>query len=179
MFMTLCWTCTSMFTALEPGAQALTQHTRCFSPVLSREGSSPLTCWQKLFLTQPEKLFTFFAARAYCWYVFNLLFSREIKMFFCKAAFHLVSPQHNLVHGIVSLQLQGSAFPLVELHEFPVGPFLQPVEVPLDGSASIWYVKYSFQLCIACKLAEGAHSMPIIQALNEEIKQYWPQYQLP
>lgn len=91
----------------------------------------------KLFLMQPKKLFTFFAARAYCWCVFNLLSCREIKMFFCKAAFHLISPQHNLVHVVVRLQLQGLAFPLVELHEFPVGPFLQPVEVPLDGSTSI------------------------------------------
>jgi len=49
----------------------------------------------------------------------------------------------------------GLGIPFVELYEFSVGPFLQPVKVLLNGSTSIWSINHSSQLCIVCKLVEG------------------------
>jgi len=43
-----------------------------------------------------------------------------------------------------------------EVHEVPFSPFLQPVEVPLDGSTTLWCIGHSTQLCVICSFAEGA-----------------------
>ena len=56
-----------------------------------------------------------------------------------------------------------------------VGPIVQPVEVPVKGSATIWFTNHSFQFCIICRLAEDA-LCPIIQAIIEDVKSYWLQY---
>ncbi|KAK4828339.1 hypothetical protein QYF61_026000 [Mycteria americana] len=81
----------------------------------------------------------------------------------CQAAFQTDSPQSVLVHGVSSPghgippQVQDFALPLVELHEVPVSPFLQPVE-----------------FCIISKLAECA-PCPIIQAIMKDAEQDWTQ----
>lgn len=48
-----------------------------------------------------------------------------------------------MVSGVVLPQLQNFALPLVHLHEAPVKPFLQPVQVPLDGSLTLWCISPS------------------------------------
>ncbi|KAK4825789.1 hypothetical protein QYF61_002373 [Mycteria americana] len=70
------------------------------------------------------------------------------------------------------LQVQDFALPLVELHEIPVSPCLQPVEVPLGGSTTFWYISHSSQVDVTCKLAKGTHC-PIIQIVKEDIEQDW------
>ncbi|GAB0181886.1 cAMP-dependent protein kinase inhibitor alpha [Grus japonensis] len=100
---------------------------------------------------------------------------RDSQGLFCQAAFQLSSPQYVLVDGVVPPQAQDFALPLVELCEIPVSPFLQPVEVPLDGITAFWYIIHSFQFGVICKLAEGT-LCPIIQIVNEEIEQDWTQY---
>jgi len=40
--------------------------------------------------------------------------------------------------GVILLQVQDFAFPLLELHEVPASPFLQPTEVHLNGSTILW-----------------------------------------
>lgn len=62
-----------------------------------------------------------------------------------------------------------------ELHEVPVSLFLQPVEVPQDGSMTIWHISHSSQFCIISKFPESTFS-PIIQMINEDVKQDWFQY---
>ena len=62
------------------------------------------------------------------------------------------------------------AFHFVELHKIPIGPFLQPLEVPLNGSTTIWYVNHPSQFHIVCELAEASLG-PITQVINA--KQYW------
>jgi len=42
----------------------------------------------------------------------------------------LLSTQPGLVNGIIPPLVEGFPVTVVELHEVPVGPFLQPVEVP-------------------------------------------------
>lgn len=56
-----------------------------------------------------------------------------------RAAFQLASLQSVLGHGIVPSQVQDLALPLVELHKVPLYSILQPVEVPLDSTTTIWY----------------------------------------
>lgn len=48
-------------------------------------------------------------------------------------------PQHKLMSGTLSPQVQDFAL-LVELPEFSVNPFLQTVEVLLDGSMTLWHI---------------------------------------
>ena len=74
-----------------------------------------------------------------------------------------------LVHGVIPLQVQDFAFAFVELHEVPVSLFLQPVEVPLNGSMILWWISCSSQVCIVCKLAKGA-LCPIVQIINQDVK---------
>lgn len=67
------------------------------------------------------------------------------------------------------------AFPLVEIHEIPLSPVLQPVEIPLSGSATFTVLALSL-FCNVCEVAEGS-LCPVVQVINEEVKQYWTQYQ--
>lgn len=76
----------------------------------------------------------------------------------CTAAFQLGVPQHLLVQGLVRPcpGLQDFALPLVELHEVPVSPFLQPVKIPLIDSRTLRRVSLSSRLCAtSCQLPEG------------------------
>lgn len=45
---------------------------------------------------------------------------------------------------------------LVVFHEVPVGPFLQPAWVPLDGSPALQHIYCSPQLEVICKLDKSA-----------------------
>lgn len=40
--------------------------------------------------------------------------------------------------GSYSSQVQDFAFPFIELHKTPVGPFLKPFVVSLSGDTTIW-----------------------------------------
>lgn len=66
-----------------------------------------------------------------------------------------------------------TAFPLVEFHYVPVGLFLQPVKVPLDGSTTLECVKHSSQFYLFCKFAEVTLCSPTL-VTNDHVKQYWP-----
>ncbi|GAB0193852.1 mitochondrial enolase superfamily member 1 [Grus japonensis] len=84
-----------------------------------------------------------------------------------KVAFQLVSHHHVLMPGVVPPQVQDFAFVLVELHEVPVGSFLQPLEVALDGSMILWFINDTCQCCVISKIAEGA-LCPIVQIIRED-----------
>jgi len=53
---------------------------------------------------------------------------------------------------VTPLQLQDLALPIVEFHEVPVSPFLQPVGVPLDGSTTLWHIRRSKQSFLSLTL---------------------------
>lgn len=82
----------------------------------------------------------------------------------------MVSPQRDLLHGVIPLQVQDFAFSFVELHQVSVSPFLNLVKDSLNGSTAMWYIIHSIQFCILCKLAEAA-LCHIIQIINEDIEQ--------
>lgn len=89
---------------------------------------------------------------------------QNFQVLFCQATSQMASPQHILVLGVVPPHVQGLPFPHFELCKVPLCSFLQPVEVILKGTTTIWSVSLSSQFCITCKLAEGAHypSVPVL-----------------
>lgn len=116
-----------------------------------------------------------FAARAHGWLT-STLSTRTPRAFSAKMLSSWLAPNlYWVVHGVVPPQAQDFTLPLAELHEVRVCPFLQPVVVPLNGGTTVWYISDSSQSCNIHKLAESVLS-PVIQVINEEVKQYWPQY---
>jgi len=73
-----------------------------------------------------------------------------------RAALNPLIPQPVLIAGVALTQMQDLALGLVELREVHTGPFLELVQVPLDGILSFWCVNCTTQLDVICKLAEGA-----------------------
>jgi len=76
---------------------------------------------------------------------------------------------------VVPLQVQNFALLIIELHDVPGGPFLQPVMVPLDGSTTLRCTSAAPLCGFVSKLAEGA-LCPITQTVNEDVKQDWTQH---
>jgi len=52
--------------------------------------------------------------------------------------------------------VQDPALALVEFHQVPLCPTLQPVQVSVNGSTACWCIHHSSQFCVISKLAEGA-----------------------
>jgi len=77
--------------------------------------------------------------------------------------------------GVALTLVQDLALRLVELHEVHTGPFLDLVQVPLDGIVSLRRVDHTTELDVTCRLAEGALN-PAVCVFDEDIKQYWSQY---
>jgi len=97
-----------------------TQHSRCC--LTSAEQRARITSIDRLavlVLLQPRIRFTYFATRAHCWLVLNLVSLRTPKGLFCKVAFQPASSQcvpHML--GVVRAQLQDSALPVLSFMRF-------------------------------------------------------------
>lgn len=82
-----------------------------------------------------------------------------------RAPFQQISSQPVLVHGVIHPQVQDPALAFVECQEFPLCPFLQPVEILLSGTAALWCISHSSQFCIISTLAEKA-VYPFIQVTD-------------
>lgn len=89
-----------------------------------------------------------------------------------QSCFPVGQPQCVLVDGVIPPQVQDFTFSLVELHRITLCPFLQPVEVPLNGSVAISSISHSSQyhvwLCVVSALSSRFFM---------KVKLYWPQYQ--
>lgn len=77
----------------------------------------------------------------------------------------------------VTPHMQDVAPTLTEPHDIPTRLFLQLAEVQLDGSMILWYISYFIPFCVIRKVVE--HMIwPIVQFINEDVKQdytqYWP-----
>lgn len=55
---------------------------------------------------------------------------------FCRVAFHLAGPHSVQVIVVIPALVQDLIFAFAELRDTPFCPFLQPAEIPLDGSIS-------------------------------------------
>jgi len=81
-----------------------------------------------------------------------------------------VSLEPVLVRGIVPPQVQDPTLSLVELHQVPLCPTLQRVQVSLDGSTVFQCIHHSSQFCVISKLAEGT-LCPFIQLIDYKKKE--------
>lgn len=79
-----------------------------------------------LFLIQPGMVLAYFAVRADLLGQVPPVVHQDLHVYFCQEAFQTVSSQHLLEHGVVPPEEQDLAFPLLEHHQVPVSPFLQP-----------------------------------------------------
>lgn len=79
-----------------------------------------------LFLIQPGMVLAYFAVRADLLGQVPPVVHQDLRVYFCQEAFQTVSSQHLLEHGVVPPEEQDLAFPLLEHHQVPVSPFLQP-----------------------------------------------------
>ncbi|KAK4823457.1 hypothetical protein QYF61_002293 [Mycteria americana] len=152
-------------------AQNWTQHSKCGLTSAEQKGRITslhllaTTLLMRDHLLQPN-LLAFFSTKMHCWLMCNLVSTRTPR-----GAFQPVSPHCVLVPGVIPPQGQHFAFPLVELRDSSV---LQAVEVPLDGSTTIWRISHSSQVCIVCEFTADAPCL-IVEVINEDVEQHWLQ----
>lgn len=108
------------------------------SPTLSREKESPPLTWWQYLSNSAKNTISFLCGKDTLLADVELGVQQEPRYF----SAGLGSPQLILMPGVVPPLGQDSVH-LVELHEFPVSPTLQPVKVPLDGSRALLWVKHS------------------------------------
>lgn len=131
--MTLCWTCPRPSMSLLYGEPKSGPNTPgVLSPVLIR--GTRISSGTTLPKAAQEVL-DYFATRTHCWSMVSLC-SRTL-MFPLAKLLPVTLPQIVLGHGIILLQAQGRAFSPTELHESPLCPVLQPVQIPLNDSTTI------------------------------------------
>ena len=97
------------------------------------------------------------------------------QVLFCQAAFQPPFPKPVALCGVVVTQVQDPALSLVEPHTTGLSPLVQPVQIPLQSLPALKQINTPPQLGVICKLTEGALN-PLIQIIDKDIKQNWPQY---
>ncbi|KAK4817189.1 LOW QUALITY PROTEIN: hypothetical protein QYF61_003582, partial [Mycteria americana] len=93
----------------------------------------------------------------------------------CWAAFQPLFPKPVALHGVAVAQVQDLALSLVKPHTIDLGPWIQPVQVPLQSLPALQQINTPAQLGVICKLTEGALD-PFVQILDKDVKQNWPQH---
>lgn len=127
--------------------------------ITSAEGMDPFPRLAVMLLPmQSGTLLAVFPARAHCCLV-NLALTRQ--------------PWHVLEPGVVPPQGQDSVFLPAEQHEVPLSPCLQPIQVPRDGSMTLWC--YQPLLPALCQLLR-VHPVPssIINILMKMLNKVIP-----
>lgn len=91
---------------------------------------------------------------------------QDSRVLFCRAAFQLGDLLHELRHGGTVSRCKNA---LVEQHDVPFSPFLQPAKVPLDSSTTLWCIIHFFLFC-PLQLAEGmlCPKIQVIKKMNEQ-----------
>ncbi|KAK4829415.1 hypothetical protein QYF61_003979 [Mycteria americana] len=97
------------------------------------------------------------------------------QVLFHRAAFQPLFPKPVALHGVAVAQVQDLARGLVEAHTTGPSPSIQPVQIPLQSLPTLKQVDTPAQFGVICKLTEVALD-PLIQIIDKDIKQNWPQY---
>lgn len=69
----------------------------------------------------------------HCRLAHDQIVHQDAQVLFWDATLQSVRPKPVMVYGVIPPLVQNFMFRFVELHDIPVGPFFQPVEVPLNG----------------------------------------------
>ncbi|KAK4832409.1 hypothetical protein QYF61_022544, partial [Mycteria americana] len=72
------------------------------------------------------------------------------------AAFQPLFPKPPVLHRVVVTQVQDPALDLVEPHTVGLGPWIQPVQVPLQSLPTLKQINAPAQFGVVCKFTEGA-----------------------
>lgn len=98
------------------------------------------------------------------------------QVLYIKGVFQKICSQNVLLHDehVVPPPVPGFILPLIELHKVPVSTSVHGVEVPLDGSMTLWCIRTppSFESSanlLRCTLC------PLILIINEDIEHNWTQ----
>jgi len=84
--------------------------------------------------------------------VINLLVDQGLQVISCNVAFCPVGPQPVVEQEVIYSQLLDFTLASAELHDVPISPFLQPVQVPLENSLSPQCVSHPFNLVFFTEL---------------------------
>lgn len=116
-----------------------------------------------------QDVFGIFGMRPHCWLTASLLCTRTLRPFSAELfSSGLIIFRFILLSEVIPLHVQDVTF-LFKHCEIPVDPYLQPHGVPLNGTTAVCSVSVTYQRVLRS----------IIQVINEEVKQCWPQYQPP
>ncbi|KAK4824048.1 hypothetical protein QYF61_009639 [Mycteria americana] len=96
------------------------------------------------------------------------------QVLFCLAAFQPLFPKPVALHGVVVTQVQDLALGLVKPHTIGLGPWIQPVQVPLQSLPTLKQINTPTPLGVVCKLTESTLD-PLVQIIDKDVKQNWPQ----
>ncbi|KAK4827381.1 LOW QUALITY PROTEIN: hypothetical protein QYF61_017319 [Mycteria americana] len=94
------------------------------------------------------------------------------QVLFCQAAFQPLFPKPVALHG--DAVTQDPALGLVKPHTIDLSPSIQPVQIPLQSFPTLKQIDTPAQFGVICKLTDGTLN-PLIQIIDKDIKQDWPQ----
>ncbi|KAK4820924.1 hypothetical protein QYF61_008645 [Mycteria americana] len=100
--------------------------------------------------------------------------NKHPQVLLCQAAFQPLFPKPVVLHGVVVTQVQDLALGLVKPHTIDLSPLMQPVQTPLQSLPTLQQINTPAQFGVICKLTEGALN-PLVQIIDKDIKQDWPQ----
>lgn len=75
-----------------------------------------------------------------------------------------VNPQHILALWVILPPVKDFIFSFAELHQIPLCPYLQPLEVPLNDSTTMKRISHSLWFVMSAKLLR-VHSVPSYRSL--------------
>ncbi|KAK4820021.1 hypothetical protein QYF61_017694 [Mycteria americana] len=101
--------------------------------------------------------------------------NKHPQVLLCQAAFQPLFPKPVALHGVAVAQEQDLELGLVKLHTTDLGPWIQPVQVPLQSLPTLQQINTPTQLGVICKLTESALD-PFVQIIHKDVKQDWPQH---
>jgi len=94
--------------------------------------------------------------------------NQHTKVRFCQAAFQPLLPKPVVLHGVIVTKVQDLELGLVEPHTVGLGPWIQPVQIPLQSLPTLEQIDTPPQLGFICKLTEGA-----LHPLTQIISKCW------
>lgn len=153
IFVLLHWTCSYTSMSHIQGSPELETALHVCPPQHRVKGKDHFPQFATLFLVQPRRLLAAFAARAHCWFMFNLMsFSTPVSLS-TKLLSNQLAPSMYRCMGLFFPSCRISCFHLLKFIRFLFAHFFSP-------SNSLWmaaqsWINHTFQFCTTCRFSEG------------------------